>query len=191
MTMYDSLRLTRRREAYCLPTWCILVTISLAVILSGCVASKQPLFDRSKSVIPVADGMFLVEKLNEHGHWVKDTTIKLTHDGRVYKIHSDKDRAFTLHEIGKDLYVGVWMGDFNASVHNKMFIYALIQKQNESYLYYQPTCDDFQYLRLPNSLRPLIDGGLCVYDNRTKLVQALRLYARISNPDKRYTRLKP
>ena len=166
----------------------IAAAIGLAAILAGCVISKQPLFDPARAVTPLADGTLTEENRNQ-GRWVKWGTIKLVRDGKIYRAQSDRsDRvpSFALHDVGGGFYVAVHKPE-----PRKESIYALFEKQGDSYLYYAPVCSEFQYVRLPSGLWPVIDGENCSYDNRDKLVQALLAYARLSNPVARYTPVKP
>ncbi len=166
----------------------VVAAVALAAILAGCVTSKQPLFDPAQAVTPLADGTLIEESRNQ-GKWVKWGTIKLVRDGRIYSAKSDRSDNvpnFALHDVGDGFYVAV-----HTRAPNKESIYALFEKQGDSYLYYAPICSEFQYVRLPRSLWPVIDGEYCSYDNRETLVQALRVYARLSNPVARYTPAKP
>lgn len=168
------------------------VVISLTILSSSCVTSKQPLFDPAKAATPVASGNFTEEE-NKDGRWIRHATVKLVQDGRAYRFERENDsKTFrvTFHDIGSSFYVGV-AADESAPVPNKQIIYVLFDKRNEGFVYYEPVCSDFQFVRLPRELWPLIDGGNCVYDNREKLVQALLAYASVSEPNRRYVPLKP
>jgi hypothetical protein len=171
------------------------IVISLTILASSCVISKQPLFDPTKAAAPVASGNFAEEE-NKDGRWVRNATARLVQDGRGYRLESEKEGKtnkfnFTLHDAGNGFYVGVAAGGSSPVPNNRSFIYALIEKRDEGFVYYEPVCSDFQFVRLPRELWPLIDGGNCVYDNREKLIQALLAYASVSEPNRRYVPLKP
>jgi hypothetical protein len=168
------------------------VVISLAILASSCVISKQPLFDPATAATPVAGGDF-AEEQNKDGRWIRNATVKLVQEGRVYRIEYGKDGKtyrLTFQDIGSGFYVGV-AAEESVPVPKKQIIYVLFDKRNEGFVYYEPVCSDFQFVRLPRELWPLIDGGNCVYDNREKLVQALLAYASVSEPNRRYVPLKP
>jgi hypothetical protein len=167
--------------------------ISLTIFSSSCVISKQPLFDPTKAATPVASGNFAQEE-NKDGRWIRNATIKLAQDGLTYRFESEKGGntyRLTLHDVGNGFYVGVAAGDSSPVPNNRFFIYALFDKRNEGFAYYEPVCSDFQFVRLPRELWPLIDGANCVYDSRDKLIQALLAYASVSEPNRRYVPLKP
>ena len=168
--------------------WRAAAAIALAAALAGCVTSKRPLFDPSKSAMPVAAGKFVEQTVDPQGRWVDYAAIELTREGRTYQIRSDKDSAtpsFTVQDVGGGFYVGVLV-----TAPDKEFLYVLFEKHNEGFDSYEPVCSDFQYVRLPNALWPALDGKNCVYDNREKLTQALLAYARLSHPTKRYIPVK-
>jgi hypothetical protein len=170
------------------------VVISLTILSSSCVVSKQSLFDPQQAATPVAGGNF-AEEYNKDGQWVRNATVKLVQDGRAYRFESEKDGKtykynLAFYDIGSSFYVGVTAGDLSP-IPNKQIIYVMFEKRNEGFVYYEPVCSDFQFVRLPRELWPLIDGGNCVYDNREKLVQALLAYANVSEPNRRYVPLKP
>jgi hypothetical protein len=170
------------------------VVISLTILASSCVISKQPLFDLKEAATPVAGGNF-AEEHNKDGQWVRNATVKLVQDGRAYRFESEKDGKtykynLSFYDIGGGFYVGATAGDLSP-IPKKQIIYVLFEKRNEGFVYYEPICSDFQFVRLPRELWPLIDGGNCVYDSREKLVQALLAYASVSEPNRRYVPLKP
>jgi hypothetical protein len=171
------------------------VAISLMILASSCVTSKQSLFDPTTAATPVAGGSFAEEE-NKDGHWIRNATVKLVQDGRTYRLESEKEGKtykydFTLHDAGNGFYVAVAAGDSSPVPNRGFFTYALFEKRNEGFVYYEPVCSDFQFLRLPRELWPLIDGGNCVYDSREKLIQALLAYASTSEPNRRHVPLKP
>jgi hypothetical protein len=171
------------------------VVISLTILSSSCVISKQSLFDPQQAATPVAGGNF-AEEYNKDGQWVRNATVKLVQNGRAYRLESEKDGKtykydLAFYDVGSGFYVGVTAGDPSPVPKNRSFIYVLLDKRNEGFVYYEPVCSDFQFVRLPRELWPLIDGGNCVYDNREKLVQALLAYASVSEPNRRYVPLKP
>ena len=174
------------RGARTLRTGGAAVAIAALAMLSGCVTSKQSLFEASRAATPLDIGRYAEEK-NEFGRWEKNATVELSREGRLYRVRRDNgDIApeFTLHDAGDGSYVAV-----HVSVPDKEWMYGLFRKEASVVVYYELLCKDFRLVRMPSVLWPMIDGADCVYDDRRKLTQALLAYARVSHPDKRYVLL--
>jgi hypothetical protein len=164
-----------------------LAAIAFMLLVPGCVVSKAPLFDPANAVMPVSAGNF-AEEVSQNGQWVKIDTVRLSLRGRSYQSKndtSDEKIDFALYEAGTNFYVVAAVDDRSKTR------YALAEKTDGGYLLYQPSCDDYQFVRLPSELQPHIDVDECVYDNGDKLTRALVAFAKVSLPQKRYASIKP
>jgi len=146
------------------------------------VGSKEPLFNPATAVMPAPIGQYAEEKSNS-GAWTKIGVVAVTRDANGYRIERDSGSTerLTFYPGGDRFYVAAL-----TSTPDKQFIYALFRKDGNRFLYYEPRCSDFQFVRLPKALWPVIDGTVCEYDSRRKLVDALLAYASMSEPNKRY-----
>src|SRR6202030_118400 len=90
MTALDAMPTRTRGETRIFAVLRGAVVISLTILASSCVISKQPLFDLKEAATPVAGGNFAEEE-NKDGRWTRNATVKLVQNGRAYRLESEKD----------------------------------------------------------------------------------------------------
>ncbi len=162
----------------------------LALLLAGCIASENPLFDAATAVTPAAAGRYEKQQMEE-GRWTKLRLGTLKLEGRTYEWKGDdeaEDPRFSLYPAGKDNFV---VHAPNTEPGKQANYYALMQQTAEGYLFYQPLCSDLKKVRLPERLRPKIVKDNCLYSDRATLAEALSFYASVMEPDVRYVPAKP
>jgi hypothetical protein len=171
--------------------YCLVIVAGAAILLSGCLESRMPLFDEGKAVIPAQAGRY-EEQEYKNGNWVKRQTGSLTIESRSYNWKPDgKDgiEFFTAHDVGGGFYI------FSARQKNpkpqEPYMYALFEMTKDGFLAYQPSCSDLMRLRLPKDDLPVVDGSDCFYTDRQALVRSLTTYAKAMLPTGRYVPLKP
>jgi hypothetical protein len=162
-----------------------------AILLSGCIESRMPLFDEGKAVIPAQAGRYEEQEI-KNGSWVKRQTGMLMIESRSYNWKPDGKEGvefFTIHDVGGGFYIA------SARQRNPKpqdpYMYALFELTKDGFLAYQPTCTDLMKLRLPKEDLPIVDGSDCFYTDRQALVRSLMTYAKYLLPTGRYVPIKP
>ena len=164
---------------------------ALALLLSGCIASKIPLFEEAQAVIPLPPGRY-DELVNNNGNWERRATGTLALDARVYGWKEDRaasEQLFLLYDVGNEFYVVA--GRQRNPRLGDPYLYELLEVTPDGYLAYAPRCADLRKLRLPQKLLPIVDGSDCFYVDREALVQVLRLWAERMLPTYRYIAARP
>jgi hypothetical protein len=164
---------------------------ALALLLTGCISSKIPLFDEAQAVIPAPAGRY-DELVNNNGNWEKRATGTLRLDARLYGWKEDRassEQLFALYDVGNGFYVAT--GRQRNPQLGDPYLYELFEVTKDGYLAYAPRCADLRKLRLPEKLMPIVDGTDCFYVDREVLVQVLRLWAERMLPTYRYITARP
>jgi hypothetical protein len=163
----------------------------LALALSACLNSKQPLFDQAKAVTPVPPARY-EELENQYGNWAKKLAGTLTLQGQTYGWQPDDEEGqtrFTLYDIGGGFYVAAARPD-NPGPEDP-YTYALIEASQDGYSVYLPGCAEVVRMRQPKEDLPAVEDDHCFYADRETLVRALRRYAAVMLPAKRYVPIRP
>jgi hypothetical protein len=164
-----------------------ITVIALALSVSGCIASKAPLFEAASAVTPAAAGQFEIQE-EKGGTWTRSGTGTLTLEGPVYtwKVADDeKVQKFTLHAVGDGYFVAMAPQEGGAAY------YALFEKAAEGWLSYAPLCSDLRKVRAIGDAQPQVDGTDCFYADRAPLTRALIAYSKVMLPGARYVAAKP
>jgi len=167
------------------------VAAALALLLTGCVASKIALFDEAQAVIPVPAGRY-DELVNNNGNWEKRASGTLRLDGRLYGWTEDRaasEQLFALFDVGNGFYIAA--GRQRNPRLGEPYRYELLEVTPDGYRAYAARCADLRKLRLPEKLLPIVDGSDCFYVEREALVQVLRLWAERMLPSYRYITARP
>jgi hypothetical protein len=162
-----------------------------ALLLSGCILSKIPLFDEVNAVTPVPAGRY-DELKNNNGNWIKRSTGTLRLEARSYGWKEDRaasEQLFSLFDIGNGFYVAA--GRQRNQKLGDPYLYELIEVTQDGYLAYAPQCADLRKMRLPEKLMPIVDGTDCFYIEREAVVQVFRLWAERMLPTYRYIAARP
>ena len=163
----------------------------LALVLSACLDSRQPLFDQAKAVTPAPPGRY--EELdNQYGSWTKKLAGTLTLQGQSYGWQPDDEAGptrFTLYDIGGGFYVAATRPENPAP--EDPYTYALIEASQDGYSVYLPGCAEVMRMRQPKEDLPAVQDDHCFYADREALVRALKRYAAVMQPSKRYVPVKP
>lgn len=161
-----------------------------AILVSGCLESRMPLFDEAKAVMPAQAGRYDEQEFKD-GEWVSREKGTLMTQGRAYSWKPDGREGiefFTVHEVGGDFFM-IAVRENNPKPEIP-YSYALFEKTSDGFLGYQPTCSDLMKMRLPKEDLPTINGSECFFNDREALVRSLTYYAKIMLPGSRYVLLK-
>ena len=171
--------------------YCLGLVAGAAILLSGCLESRMPLFDEAKAVTPAQPGRY-EEQENKNGTWVSRQTGVLKIENRSYNWKPDGKEGidfFTVHDIGGDFYV-IAARQKNPKPQEP-YMYALFEMTKEGFLAYQPNCAELMKMRLPKEDLPVVDGSDCFFTDRQALVRSLTTYAKAMLPSSRYVPVKP
>jgi hypothetical protein len=153
-----------------------LVTLSCAALVSGCITSKDALFDSSKAVLPLSGGKYEVQ-LYSSGRWTRSQAGSMETRDNSYlwkKDGQDPGTAFSLYLAGDNSFVIVETGGGNIGAYR----YGLLRRARDGWLLYVPRCDelfrlkDFEEFQLDR-----IEKGECLYANAQRLTQDLIKFA--------------
>ena len=165
-----------------------ITVIVLAMALSGCIASKAPLFDPASAVTPVATGAFEIQE-EKGGTWTRSGAGTLKLDGRIYTWKVDDDekmQRFSLHDAGNGYFVAATPQEGDSPAY-----YALFERSGDGFLSYAPLCSDLRKVRAIAGAQPQVEGTDCYYADRETLTRALIAYAKVILPGARYVAAKP
>jgi hypothetical protein len=164
-----------------------ITVIALALGLSGCVASKAPLFEPASAVTPVAAGNFEIQE-EKGGTWTKSGSGTLKLKGKVYTWKVDDDeklQRFGLHDAGGGYFVAMVPPEAAGPVY-----YALFEMSGDAFLSYAPLCSDLRKVRAIADAQPTVEGTDCFYADRATLIRALIAYSKVMLPGARYVAVK-
>jgi hypothetical protein len=175
----------------------VFMLVVLAMVITGCVVSEQPLFPAESAVTALAAGRFEEQDNRgaaEHkvGPWQKAGTGSLTLSDKTYTTKLDpKDNTpnpqgstFTLFDIGGGFFAAA--GQSTKPSERIRYAYELLQKDGNIVLSYGVICGGIKALQLPETSNPRVEGDLCNFTGREALIAALQAYARSNVPKTRY-----
>jgi uncharacterized membrane protein len=126
-----------------------LAVILLPMLLSGCFASKEAVFDPAEAVTPFAASKYKVERYAE-GQWKSEGIWPFTLDKNSYVLEDPTNGriTFRLFELDSDTYIVEESG-------NNRWLYGLMRVNNGSMFLYVFHCYDYKGADVANKYPPI------------------------------------
>jgi hypothetical protein len=167
------------------------IGVLAAMLLSGCIESRMPLFNEAQAVTPAQAGRYEEQEFKS-GAWIKKQSGQLTIESHSYNWRPDGKvgiEFFTIHDVGGGFYI-LSAREKNLKPKDP-YLYTLFEATTDGFLAYQPTCADMLKVRLPKEDLPIVDGSDCFYADREALVRSFKTYAQRLLPTSRYVLIRP
>jgi len=151
-----------------------LLVLPAVIALSGCISSKDALFDPSAATLPLAGGHYELQ-LYSSGQWAALEKGSLAIRGRTYSWTKDGTTDSTEYSI---YTAGVSSFVIAEKTYDGTYQYALLRQSNEGWLLYAPTCDEiFKLKEFDQFHMNKIEKGKCLYTTSRPLAQDLAKFA--------------